>query len=90
MPKALEAAPRVAKAASKSFMRPPSLTDVVRRGIPSGSDRRDTGPMEGLAQTLYSIREAGRNITPQRVNESLQTVRAEAANIVSRSVLLLG
>lgn len=82
---ALEAAPRVARAASDSILRRPSLTGVEAGGTRSG-DTRPTGPMESVAQTLYSIRAVGKNLTPKKIRENLEAVRTETANVVNRFV----
>lgn len=40
--------------------------------------------MEGVAETLYAIRSAAKSLRPQQVRKSLEAVRTEAVNVVSR------
>lgn len=53
--------------------------DAARR-----SGERRTGPMEGVAETLYSIRDVAKRLTPRRIREGLETVASEAENVISR------
>lgn len=40
--------------------------------------------MEGVAQALYSVRSMGKNLTPKKIREGLETVNTEAINVFSR------
>lgn len=83
--KALEAAPRVAKAASKSrSSRSNRRRSTGGDGGTSRSGDSRKGPMEGVAETLYSIRNSARGLTPQKIRDGLQTVVAESENVFSR------
>lgn len=84
-PQALEAAPRVARTASDSVLRRPLLTEVEAGGARRG-DTRPAGPMESVAQVLYSVRAVGKNLTPKKIRENLEAVRTETANVVNRFV----
>ncbi|CAM9154438.1 unnamed protein product [Sphacelaria rigidula] len=85
VPQALESAPRVAKAASESLLQQrPSV------GAAAGTPRAKrgggrTGPMEGVAETLYQIRSVAKKLRPKELRESLEAVRTEAINVVSRT-----
>lgn len=46
-----------------------------------------TGPVEGIAETLYSIRNAAKSLRPREIREGLKTVAQEAENVVSRCVV---
>lgn len=86
IPKALEAAPRVAKAASKSrSSRSNRRRSTGGDGGTSRSGDSRKGPMEGVAETLYSIRNSARGLTPQKIRDGLQTVVTESENVFSRT-----
>ncbi|CAM9762268.1 unnamed protein product [Ectocarpus sp. 12 AP-2014] len=76
LPKALEAAPRIASAVP----RPGTNTTGS-----STTPKRRTGPMEGIAENLYSIKNTARELTPQKLRQGLQTAAAETENIFSRT-----
>ncbi|CAM9263433.1 unnamed protein product [Ectocarpus fasciculatus] len=75
LPKALEAA-RIASAVPR-----PSTNTTSSSTTP----KRRTGPMEGIAENLYSIKNTARELTPQKLRQGLQTAAAETENIFSRT-----
>ena len=72
----------MAKAASSSRSNRRASTRGVGGTSASGDSRK--GPMEGVAETLYSIKNSAKALTPQKVVEGLQTVAAETENVFSR------
>lgn len=81
---ALESGPRVAKAASDVLLR--QRPSVGTAGGTTSRKRGDgrTGPMEGVAETLYQIRSVAKKLRPKEIRESLDALRTEAVNVVSR------
>lgn len=71
---AVETTPRIIKKAASS------------KASTSWSQRRDarTGPFEGVAETLYGIRDGARAISPKKLKEGIETVTSEVENVVAR------
>lgn len=83
---ALEMIPRRIKDASRPGSRTTGSTssgDGRTKTKTADGDSR-TGPVEGIAQTLYSIRNAAKSLSPREIREGLETVAQEAENVVSR------
>lgn len=77
-----QSAPKIAKAVSEAragATTTPSVSGVGRKPTDSRS-----GPMEGIAEGLYAIRNAVRDLSPQKIREGLETISSEAENVVSR------
>ncbi|CAM9779463.1 unnamed protein product [Ascophyllum nodosum] len=91
LPEALEAAPRIAKAAAsspsaRSSMGTKGSTRTDAYGGRASTPRRDsrTGPLEGVSETLYTVRNAARDLSPRKVREGIRTAASEVENVVSR------
>lgn len=82
---ALGSSPRAAKAVSgsRSGTRDAGRSSG-RAGRPARSVDKRTAPMEGVAETLYSVKNVARGLTPTKIREGLKTVASEAENVVSR------
>lgn len=74
----------MARAASKSLLqRRPSVGAAAGTSSAKRGNGR-TGPVEGVAETLYQIRSVAKRLRPKELRESLEAVRTEAINVVSR------
>ncbi|CAM9184462.1 unnamed protein product [Scytosiphon promiscuus] len=83
--KALEAAPRIAQAVPRPGQRPRGSSTTSPSTVSSATAKRRKGPMEGVAEALYSIKNTAKSLSPDRVRQGLRTVAAETENIFSRT-----
>ena len=83
---ALETTPRMIKKAASSSSSSTNSVSVDSTASSSWSQRRDTrtGPFEGVAETLYGIRNGARVMSPKKLREGIETVTSEVENVVSR------
>ncbi|CAM9991287.1 unnamed protein product, partial [Hapterophycus canaliculatus] len=85
IPQALEAAPRIAQAVPRPGTRTRGSSTTSSSTFSSTSANRRKGPMEGVAEALYSIKNTAKSLSPERLQQGLKTVAAETENIFSRT-----
>lgn len=84
---AFELVPRRSKNASRPGSRTTGTSGDGGTSTKSGDGR--TGPVEGIAETLYSIRNAAKSLRPREIREGLKTIAQEAENVVSRCMVYI-